>query len=99
MSSAAVTASPYQRLLLGAFALFNALRVVSYLPTFWAIHTSGDSAQHSLWTWFVWFGSNLATGLWQCERNGRRPDGTAIVLLTNATMCAAAMVLIGAYRW
>jgi hypothetical protein len=34
VSAAAVADSPYQRLLLGAFALFNALRVASYLPTF-----------------------------------------------------------------
>jgi hypothetical protein len=98
VSAAAAAASPYQRLLLGAFALFNALRVVSYLPTFWAIHASGDSAQHSLWTWVVWFGSNLATSLWHCERNGRRWDMTATVLLTNAAMCAVAIVLICAYR-
>jgi hypothetical protein len=99
MSISAAVASPYQRLLLGAFALFNALRVVSYVPTLWAIHASGDSSQHSLWTWFIWFGSNLATGLWHCDRNGRRLDVTAVVLLTNAAMCAASIVLIVAYRW
>jgi hypothetical protein len=99
MSISAAVASPYQRLLLGAFALFNAMRVVSYLPTFWAIHASGDSSQHSLWTWFVWFGSNLATGLWQREHSRRRMTGTVAVLLTNAAMCAAAIVMIAAYRW
>jgi hypothetical protein len=48
----------YQRWLFSAFALFNALRVVSYFPTFWAIHASGDSSQHSLMTWFVWSGKS-----------------------------------------
>jgi hypothetical protein len=88
----------YQRGLFGAFALFNALRVVSYFPTFWAIHASGDSSQHSLWTWFIWSGSNLLTGLWHLERQQRRLDCTAAVLLVNAAMCAAAFVLVAAYR-
>jgi hypothetical protein len=98
--SACVAPLPlYPRPLFGAFALTNAIRVLSYLPTLWAIHASGDSSQHSLWTWCAWFGSNLATGLWQVERNARRLDATAAVLLMNATMCATAIALIVAYRW
>jgi len=99
MSAAAVSLPLYPRLLFGAFALANTVRVLSYLPMLWAIHASGDSSQHSLWTWCTWFGSNLATGLWQLERNGRRLDSTAAVLLMNATMCAASIALIVAYRW
>jgi hypothetical protein len=91
--------SRYRQLLLGAFAGFNALRMVSYLPMLWAIHASGQSSQHSLWTWFIWLGSNLATGLWHLERQDRRFDATSAVLLTNAFMCAVTVVLIAVFRW
>ena len=37
-------------LLSGAFALFNGLRIVAYLPTLAAIQTSGQADQHSLFT-------------------------------------------------
>jgi hypothetical protein len=97
--SAAVRPVPrYQRGLFIAFALFNLLRVISYLPTFWAIHASGDSSQHSLWTWLTWCGSNLLTGLWHLECHQRRLDCTAVVLFVNAAMCAAAVVLVATYR-
>lgn len=95
----AVAASPYRRRLLVAFATFNVLRVVSYLPTLWAIHASGDSSQHSMWTWFIWCGSNLLTGLWLCECNGGRPDRAAAVLLVNAALCAASLLMVAWYRW
>jgi hypothetical protein len=36
----------------------------AYLPTLWAIHVSGDSSQHSLWTWATWFGANVTMAAW-----------------------------------
>jgi hypothetical protein len=40
-----------------AFTRFNSRRVVSCLPPMWAIQVSGDSSQHSLWTWGTWLGA------------------------------------------
>lgn len=76
-----------------AFALFNAARLFGYLPTLWAIHVSGDSSQHSLWTWATWLGANLTMACWVTERNGRF-DAAAAVSAGNATMCLAIVVQI-----
>jgi phosphoribosylaminoimidazole-succinocarboxamide synthase len=62
-----------------AFTLFNTLRAVAYLPTMWAIYTSGDSSQHSLWTWCTWLGANATMGAWLYEQNGQRL-GRAVVV-------------------
>jgi hypothetical protein len=96
--SRGVGRSAYGQCLLGAFALLNALRIVSYLPTFWAIQASGDSSQHSLWTWSVWAASNLVTGLWHLECRGRAWDITALVLMVNAALCGGVMVLVAVHR-
>lgn len=81
-----------------AFTLFSSVRVVSYLPTLWAIQNSGDSSQHSLWTWMTWFGSNLTMAAWLYEHNGQRMDRAVIVNLGNAAMCSATIALIAAHR-
>lgn len=81
-----------------AFTLFNSVRVAAYLPTVWAIFTSGDSSQHSLWTWCTWFGANLTMALWLRERNGGHFDRAAAVNLGNATMCGITLVLIVWFR-
>lgn len=81
-----------------AFTLFNSLRVVSYLPTMWAIHTSGDSSQHSLWSWCAWLGANLTMSAWLYEQNGRRLNRAVIVNIGNATMCVLTMMLIAVHR-
>ena len=103
---AAVTPGPsrclrgrYLQLLTWAFTLFNSARLVSYLPTLWAIGTSGDSSQHSLWTWGIWFGSNLTMALWLHEQHGRRWTRVAVVNVVNAAMCAATLTLIAVYRF
>lgn len=88
----------YVTLLGWAFTLFNSVRVVAYLPTIWALWVSGDSGQHSLWTWCTWFGANLTMALWLRERNGGRFCRAAAVNLCNATMCAATTLLIVGYR-
>ena len=91
--------SPYLRLLTWAFTLFNTLRLFAYLPTLVAIQTSGDSSQHSLWTWCTWLGANLTMSAWLYEEAGRRPTRSVAVNLGNALMCAAGVALIGWYRW
>jgi hypothetical protein len=88
----------YLSVLTWAFTLFNSLRVVSYLPTMWAICTSGDSSQHSLWTWCTWLGANVTMSAWLYEQNGRRLNRAVIVNIGNATMCASTMVLIAVHR-
>ena len=100
--SAAAAPSPmqrsYLRVLTWAFTLFNSLRVVSYLPTIFAIHASGDSGQHSLWTWCIWLGANSTMAGWLYEHNGRRLSRAIAVNLVNAAMCAATVVLIASHR-
>ncbi len=90
--------STYLAALTWAFTLFNSLRVVSYLPTMWAIQASGDSSQHSLWTWGTWLGANVTMTAWLYEQNGQRLDRAVIVNFGNATMCAVTVVLIAAHR-
>lgn len=88
----------YLRLLTWAFTIFNSVRVVSYVPTLWAIATSGDSSQHSLWTWATWVGANATMAAWLYEHNGRRMNRAVAVNVGNAAMCLATVVLIVAYR-
>jgi hypothetical protein len=54
----------YRLLLTWAFTLFSSLPAVSYLPTLWAIRSSGNSSQHSLWTWGIWLGANMTMASW-----------------------------------
>jgi uncharacterized RDD family membrane protein YckC len=88
----------YLSLLTWAFALFNSLRAVSYLPTMWAIQASGDSSQHSLWTWCTWLGANVTMAAWLYEHNGQRLGRAVIVNIGNATMCTVTVALIVAHR-
>ncbi|MBK8528837.1 MAG: hypothetical protein IPL57_17725 [Rubrivivax sp.] len=89
--------STYLWLLTWAFTLFSSLRLVAYLPTLSAIHSTGDSSQHSLWTWCSWFGANLTMAAWLYERE-RRFDRAVFVSIGNASMCLAAVALIVGYR-
>jgi len=88
----------YLAVLTWAFTVFSSLRIVSYLPTMLAIHASGDSSQHSLWTWGAWLGSNLTMAAWLYEQSGQRLGRAAIVSLGNAAMCAATVTVIAAHR-
>jgi hypothetical protein len=88
----------YRQLLTWAFTLFSSVRVLSYLPTLWAICASGDSSQHSLWTWGTWLGSNLTMALWLHEQHGQSWTRAAVVNLTNAAMCAATFTVILVFR-
>ena len=98
VGSAASSRSTYLTILTWAFTLFNSVRALSYLPTMWAIWDSGDSSQHSLWTWFVWVGANLTMAAWLHEQNGRRLSKAVIVNLGNTAMCAVTAALIVAHR-
>jgi len=88
----------YQALLTWAFTLFNAVRMLAYLPTMWAIQTSSDASQHSLWTWCTWLGANATMAAWLYEQNGQRPSGAVIINLGNAAMCGATVALIAVHR-
>lgn len=90
--------SGYLTALTWTFTLFNSLRAVSYLPTMWAIQASGDSSQHSLWTWGTWLGANITMAAWLYEQNGQRLGRAVIVNLCNAAMCAGTVVVIAAHR-
>jgi hypothetical protein len=82
-----------------AFSFFASLRVIAYLPTLHAIQSSGDSSQHSIWTWLVFLGSNLTMAALLYEQDGQRLGRAAFVSLCNALMCAAIVALIGWHRW
>jgi hypothetical protein len=71
---------------------------MSYLPTMLAIHASGNSGQHSLWTWLTWLGANATMAAWLYERDGQRLSGAVWINCGNALMCAATVALILAYR-
>lgn len=90
--------SAYLTVLSWAFAVCNSTRLITYLPTMWAIHVSGDSSQHSLMTWLAWFGANVTMAAWLFERNGRRFDCTVGISSGKALMCAATSALICFYR-
>jgi hypothetical protein len=87
------------RVLPWAFAFFNSVRLLSYLPTLWAIHSQGDASQHSLITWLTWAGANATMAAWLYENNGLRIDRAVAINLCNTAMCLATAALIVAYRW
>lgn len=97
--AAGVLRRHYLSVLGWAFTLFNSVRVAAYLPTAWAIFQSGDSSQHSLWTWCTWFGANLTMALWLRERNGGRFCRAAAVNLGNSSMCGLTLGLILWFRF
>jgi hypothetical protein len=88
----------YLRVLGLAFALFSSIRILTYLPTIWAIHASGDSSQYSLWTWVTWIGANASMAAWLFENNGQRFDSASAVSAGNALMCALTCLAIVYYR-
>jgi hypothetical protein len=88
----------YLAVLAWTFALFNAARVVAYLPTIFAIWSSGDSQQHSWFTWLTWTGANLTMAAWLYEQDGHRITRTVAVNACNAGMCLATLILIVALR-
>lgn len=88
----------YLRLLTWCFVFFSSTRLLTYLPTLWAIHHSGDSSQHSLLTWAAWVGSNSVMAAWLYEHNGQQMNRAIAVTTSNAVMCGLACVLIVYHR-
>lgn len=82
-----------------AFALFGTVRVLAYLPTVWAIVQSGDSSQHSLWTWFTWAGANATMAAWLYETQQQQISRAAVVSAVNAAMCVLTLLTILAFRF
>jgi hypothetical protein len=88
----------YLLVLTWAFTALNSARVLSYLPTLWALTQSGDSSQHSLWTWGLWAAANVTMAAWLYEQQGQRWTRAVAVNLMNATMCMATFIVIAALR-
>ena len=88
----------YLQWLTWSFTLFNTARLFCYLPTVWAIHVSGDSSQHSLWTWGTFLGANITMAAWLYEKDDRQVTRAMLVNVSNAAMCAATVTLILAAR-
>jgi hypothetical protein len=80
------------------FTLFSSARVLAYLPTIWAVMATGDSSQHSLWTWFTFFGGNLTMAAWLWEHNDRRRNAAIAASAGNALMCLVIIVVISSTR-
>ena len=76
----------------------SSTRLLTYLPTLWAIRASGSSDQHSLLTWFARVGSNASMAMWLYEHNGRRYNKAVVVVCGNAVMCLAIGPVIVLYR-
>lgn len=94
----AMSRSRYLSALGALFALFSSARVLAYLPTIWAVITTGDSSQHSLWTWFTFFGGNATMAVWLWENNGRRCNRAIAASGGNALMCLAIISVIAWMR-
>lgn len=89
----------YLQWLAWSFTLFNTVRVAAYLPTIAALVRSGDSSQHSLWTWLTWLGANATMAAWLYEHNGQRMNRAVAVNIGNAMMCLTTSVVIAWFRW
>jgi hypothetical protein len=82
-----------------AFALFNGLRIIAYLPTLAAIHASDEADQHSLFTWLIFLGANLTMAAWLYEQGGARMSRAVAVNAFNAFMCGVIAASIAWMRW
>lgn len=92
----ATTTVAYRVVLDHLFAAFSSARLLAYLPTVWAVAASGDSNQHSLWSWLIFLGSNATMALWLWEQNGRRGNRAIAASVANAAMCTC---LVGVIAW
>jgi hypothetical protein len=88
----------YLRLLAIAFTFFSSVRILTYVPTIWAIQVSQSSDQYSLFTWISWVGANGTMAAWAYESNGQKFDPVCIVNIGNALMCFATSIAIVYYR-
>jgi hypothetical protein len=81
-----------------SFALFSTMRLLTYIPTMWAIHHSGSSSQHSLLTWMVWTGANFVMAASLYERSGRVLNKLIVVNAANAVQCLFMSLIVACYR-
>ena len=88
----------YLRLLAIAFTFFSSVRILTYVPTIWAIQMSQSSDQYSLFTWISWVGANGTMAAWIYEGNGQKLDPICVVNIGNALMCLATCIAIAYYR-
>jgi hypothetical protein len=95
-AESAATSVAYRAILDHLFAGFNVARVLAYLPTAWAVAASGDSNQHSLWTWLIFLGGNASMALWLWENNGRCANRAIVTSSANAVMCTC---IVGVIAW
>lgn len=89
----------YLAVLTWAFTLFNTVRVLAYVPTILAIVQSGNSDQHSLWTWCTWAGANVTMACWLYEQNGQKLNRAVVVNMGNTAMCAVTLAVIVTHRF
>jgi hypothetical protein len=89
----------YLAVLTWAFTLFSAIRVLTYMPTIAALIASGDSSQHSLFTWLSWTGANLTMAAWLYEQNGQTFNRAVAVNIGNAFMCVLTTAVIAWLRF
>ena len=88
----------YLRGLTIAFTFFSSVRILTYVPTIWAIQISQSSDQYSLLTWVSWVGANGTMAAWVYESNGQKLDPVCLVNIGNALMCLATCIAIVYYR-
>jgi hypothetical protein len=82
-----------------AVTSLGSVRLVSHLPTLWAVHACGDSSQHALTTWFTWAAANAAMAGCVYQQRGRPADYAVVINACNAVMCLLTASLITAYRF
>jgi hypothetical protein len=99
MSRTLLSTTAQVDLLALAFAFFNGLRTLAYLPTIWTVVQSGRSDQHSLFTWFVWCGANATMAAWIYRNNGQRFDRVVLINVANALLCLICGAVIVCYRF
>jgi hypothetical protein len=88
----------YVRLLAIAFTFFNSVRLLTYVPTIWAIQMSQSSDQYSLFTWISWVGANGTMAAWVYENNGQKLDPVCLLNMGNTLMCLATCIAIAYCR-
>lgn len=91
-------ATLYVQVITSAFTLSQSARIIAYLPTIWAVWTSGHSTEHSLLTWMTWLCANLSMTCWLFEQAGRVRTRAVLINIGNTAMCFLTLVVIAVHR-